>query len=166
MFAEASTSAGSAMAACLPSEDCGASTVEPDIPQFSIEGDEQTSIHPEQPSEVENPDEEAVDAEDDVEASFIRCDKPPCTRTTLVSCLSSRSTSPGPLSPLLSDDDLPSSELSSTNSSRRTSECHPSTRVRFKRGCVITAVNLTWAATSYDRVSRGFTLAEMLCMKV
>jgi len=162
MLSETSTCAGSASAACLPSEDCGASTVEPDIPQLSIQEDKAIDTRCGEAAQTEVQEEEET-PEDDVEASFIRCDKPPCTRTNLVSCLSSRSTSPGPLSPLLSDDDLPSSELSSTNSSRRTSESHPSSRVRFKRGCVITAVNLTWAATSYDRAP--INVAQSLDMK-
>jgi len=91
------------------------------------------------------------DEDNDVEASFIQCTKPPCSKTRLVSCLSSRSTSPGPISPLLSDDDCPSLSCGSSFSSRRSSSNESSQRVRFKRGCVITQVNLTWAASSYDR---------------
>ncbi|KAL7006602.1 hypothetical protein EMMF5_003768 [Cystobasidiomycetes sp. EMM_F5] len=140
---------------------------------------------------------------DAVEASFICTTKPACSRTRLVSCLSGRATSPGPMSPLLSDDDWPSSSsaaasslisavfssgtdrtpsLSSSpdsttlaqpdsemprqdeadasfNKSGYESACSSSSsfssggtsRVRFKSGCVISEVNLTWAAQSYDR---------------
>lgn len=111
--------------------------------------------------------------EDDIEASFIKSTKPKCSKTTLVSCLSSRSTSPGPISPLLSEDEyyyssattppLISARSSSTASSRRSSNEPHSPRVRFKRGCVITEVNLTWAPTSYDRAP--IDVAESLDMK-
>lgn len=103
--------------------------------------------------------------ENDVEASFIQRTKPPCSKTRLVSCLSSRSTSPGPISPLLSDDDFPSLSCGSSLSSRRSSSNESSQRVRFKRGCVITQVNLTWAATSYDRhpISVGESLDIKRC---
>lgn len=91
---------------------------------------------------------------DEVERSFLRCTKPICSKKELISCLSSRSTSPGPISPLLSDEDFPSLCSSSTApSSRRSSDGSHTPRVRFKKGCVITAVNLTWAPTTYDRVS-------------
>lgn len=92
---------------------------------------------------------------DEVEQSFLRCSKPPmCSKKELISCLSSRSTSPGPISPLLSDEDFPSLCSSSTApSSRRSSDGSHTPRVRFKKGCVITAVNLTWAPQTYDRVS-------------
>lgn len=122
-----------------------------------------------------------VEPIDDIEASFLRCTKPVCSKTTLVSCLSSRSTSPGPLSPLLSDYDFsapPSitsalsdsecgSEPPSANRSRRSSAGTPSEassqRVRFKKGCVITEVNLTWAPASYDRAP--IAVAESLDIK-
>lgn len=118
---------------------------------------------------------------DDIEASFLRSTKPVCSKTTLVSCLSSRSTSPGPLSPLLSDEDFSttrsiSSALSecdnesgppSATLSRRSSAGTPSEasshRVRFKKGCVITEVNLTWASASYDRAP--IDVAESLDIK-
>lgn len=117
---------------------------------------------------------------DEVEKSFLRCTKPICSKKQLISCLSSRSTSPGPISPLLSDEDFgcistatsssTSTSISSSNndgsvppslcsnsstapSSRRSSDGSHTPRVRFKKGCVITAVNLTWAPTTYDRVS-------------
>lgn len=118
---------------------------------------------------------------DEVERSFLRCTKPICSKKQLISCLSSRSTSPGPISPLLSDEDFgcistatssTSTSISSSSttndgsvppslcsnpstapSSRRSSDGSHTPRVRFKKGCVITAVNLTWAPTTYDRVS-------------
>ena len=124
----------------------------------------------------------------EIEASFISRTKPACSKTTLVSCLSARSVSPGPgpISPLLSEDDYmnahgtsasasssdfytpPTSatpsllSCNSASSSRRSSSGAHTPRVRFKRGCVITAVNLTWAAATYDRVSnsRAFLLAH------
>jgi hypothetical protein len=125
----------------------------------------------------------------EIEASFISRTKPACSKTTLVSCLSARSVSPGPgpISPLLSEDDYmnahgtsasasssdfytpPTSatpsllSCNSASSSRRSSSGAHTPRVRFKRGCVITAVNLTWAAATYDRVSnsRAFLLAHI-----
>lgn len=93
---------------------------------------------------------------DEVEKSFLRCTKPICSKKELISCLSSRSASPGPISPLLSDEDFPSlcsGSSSTAPSSRRSSDGSHTPRVRFKKGCVITAVNLTWAPTTYDRVS-------------
>ena len=164
------------------------------------------------------------------EASFIVNGRPVCSKTQLVSCLSSRSASPGVLSPLLSDDEWPASAVSASSSSlslphfsrRRpptassvaaaleaahpdlssspessveptidvkaiagssqgsvparsvtepsgyassASNCSYSsggTRVRFKRGCVISEVNLTWAAESYDR--HPILVAESLDM--
>ena len=118
-----------------------------------------------------------ADEMDEVEKSFLKNTKPICSKKKLVSCLSnssavsysssaaSRSTSPvpspvtmitGPLSPLfLSDEDFPSLCGSETTaaSSRRSSDGNHTPRVRFKKGCVITQVNLTWAPTTYDRVS-------------
>ncbi|KAK9899826.1 hypothetical protein P389DRAFT_4469 [Cystobasidium minutum MCA 4210] len=122
----------------------------------------------------------AADDMDEVERSFLRCTKPVCSKKQLVSCLSSRSTSPGPISPLLSDEDFGciSTATSSTNgslppslysgssstapSSRRSSDGSHTPRVRFKKGCVITAVNLTWAPTTYDRAP--IDVAESLDM--
>lgn len=119
----------------------------------------------EEQDEEEEEEEGKACEEDDVEASFITRTKPQCSKTTLVSCLSStgsRSTSPSPLSPMMSDDDLFATSSAtpsliscggSATSSRRSSSGAHTPRVRFKRGCVITEVNLTWAAATYDRVS-------------
>lgn len=156
------------------------------------EDDHETSKADEGEDEQEGGDDN--DDEDDrasqfaveIEASFISRTKPACSKTTLVSCLSARSVSPGPgpISPLLSEDDYmnangtsasasssdfytpPTSatpsllSCDSASSSRRSSSGAHTPRVRFKRGCVITAVNLTWAAATYDRVSnsRAFLL--------
>jgi hypothetical protein len=121
-----------------------------------------------------------ADEMDEVEKSFLKNTKPVCSKKKLVSCLSnssavsysssaaSRSTSPvpgpitmiaGPLSPLfLSDEDFPSlcGSESTAPSSRRSSDGNHTPRVRFKKGCVITQVNLTWAPTTYDRVNLRF----------
>lgn len=103
---------------------------------------------------------------DEVERSFLRCTKPICSKKELISCLSSRSTSPGPISPLLSDEDFPSlcsatsGSCSTAPSSRRSSDGSHTPKVRFKKGCVITAVNLTWAPTTYDRVSSTFLMID------
>ena len=150
-----------------PSEDSGASVLDPDIPRLTLDtfdADLSCSFEMQTPhldmDDIEDGNERDDEEEDpvkartsgnDVEASFLQSSKPPCSKTTLVSCLSSRATSPGPLSPLLSEDDVTVSSASSTCLSRRSSVCE-TPRVRFKRGCVITAVNLTWARTSYDRV--------------
>lgn len=142
-----------------PSEESASSSLDPDIPRSSMKNYDDISSessdmafddgdHPEDGNERDHEDD--PNNEDDVEASFLQCNKLPCSKRTLVSCLSGRSTSPGPLSPFLSEDDFAATPTSSACLSRRSSDSEVP-RVRFKRGCVITAVNLTWAPTSYDR---------------
>ena len=148
-----------------PSEESASSSLDPDIPRSSMNNyDDISSEYSDMAEDGNERDhEDDPNNEDDVEASFLQCNKLPCSKRTLVSCLSGRSTSPGPLSPFLSEDDFAATPTSSACLSRRSSDSEVP-RVRFKRGCVITAVNLTWAPTSYDRVSLIKLIDSAICL--